>query len=90
LGAHETKVTVTSENGLHARPATEFVKLANRFKSKVEVIKDDVAVDGKSVASMLTLGAVCGTVLRIRAEGADAAQAVKRLAALAASKFGGH
>jgi phosphocarrier protein HPr len=88
LSTHEIKVTVSNEHGLHARPVTEFVQLANKFQSKVEVVKDDVSVDGKSVASMLTLGAGPGTVLRVRAEGVDAAQAVKKLVALITSRFG--
>lgn len=87
LNTHEVKVTVTNEHGLHARPVTEFVQLANRFQSKVEVVKGDLTVDGKSVAAMLTLGAGPGTVLRIRARGTDAAQAVKKLVALISSSF---
>ena len=83
--AHEAKVTVGSANGMHAQPVTQFVQLANTYKSTIRVTKDDVTVDGKSVASMLTLGATRGTELGIRAEGPDAARAVKALAELVAS-----
>jgi len=34
---------------MHARRPAEFVKLASRFKSAVEVRKDDLAVNGKSI-----------------------------------------
>ena len=84
---HETTVKVVNEHGLHARPATEFVQLANTFDADVEVAKSDAPVDGKSIASMLTLNAPCGTELRIRACGADADRAVEELARLVASGF---
>ena len=63
------------------------VKLANEFEAEISVSKNDAAVDGKSVAAMLTLYAPCGTDLRIRARGADAAKAVRQLAGLVASGF---
>jgi len=57
LNEYETRVEVVNEHGLHARPATQFTQLANRFEAEIEVFKGDMAVDGKSVVSMLTLGA---------------------------------
>ena len=84
----ETTIRLTNAHGLHARPATKFVQLASQFQSSVQVVKDGVAVDGKSVASMLTLGAEHGTQLRIRARGDDAHQAVEKLRALIADNFG--
>lgn len=78
---------VVNEHGLHARPATEFVQLANTFDAEVQVAKSDLPVDGKSIASMLTLNAPYGTELRIRARGADAHRAVRQLAGLVASGF---
>ena len=84
---HEANVTVVNEHGMHARPATRFVELANTFESDIRVSKSDGEVDGKSVLEMLTLGAPCGTTLRIRANGTDAARAVKELADLIASGF---
>ena len=85
VSIHEARVKVGSTNGMHARPATQFVLLANQYTSKVEVTKDNVTVDGKSVASMLTLGAELGAELRVRADGADAARAVQALIELVAS-----
>lgn len=79
---------VTNKHGLHARPVTQFVQLANQFDAKVEVSHGELTVDGKSVMSMLRLGAGRGTMLRIRANGRDAAQVVKRLTELIASGFG--
>jgi phosphotransferase system HPr (HPr) family protein len=84
-------ITVSNERGLHARPAMQFVDLANAFKSAVTVSKDGpdpLEVDGKSVMQMITLEATLGTVLRLRAEGEDAEVAVQKLSELFESKFG--
>ncbi len=81
-------MTIPNKHGLHARPATRFVQLANKYESNIEVIKGNLVVDGKSVTSMLTLNAVKGTSLVIRATGPDADKAVKELAALVESGFG--
>ena len=75
-------VTVSNPQGLHARPAEMFVKLANQFDARIEVFKDRECVDGKSILGMLTLFAVQGTQLSIRATGFDVPDALKALAGL--------
>ena len=79
---HESEFVVRSELGLHARPAGRFVALAARFESRITVGRGDEWVDGQSILSLLSLAAGRGVVLRIRAEGADAASAVEALGAL--------
>ncbi len=77
--------------GLHARPAMQFVDLANQFTSEVRVLKggdEPVEADGKSVMQMIVLEATQGTPLTIEANGDDADEAVKQLAELFESKFG--
>jgi len=84
-------VIVSNERGLHARPAMQFVDVANGFTSQVKVVRggeEPLEVDGKSVMQMITLEAVMGTPLRILADGEDAAAAVEKLAELFQSKFG--
>jgi phosphocarrier protein len=89
---HVTRaITICNSLGLHARPAMQFVDLANQFTSSITVHKDGAeatSVDGKSVMQMITLEASQGTALRIEAEGEDAEQAVEQLAKLVADKFG--
>jgi phosphotransferase system HPr (HPr) family protein len=80
-------VVVTNPQGLHARPADLFVKLARRYAARIEVIKDSERVDGKSILAMLTLAAVESTELVIEATGEDAEQAVAALADLFARNF---
>ena len=73
--------------GMHARPAAEFVKLASRFKSAVEVRKDDLAVNGKSIMGVMMLAAECGSSLTIKTDGEDAESAMTALLALVADGF---
>jgi phosphocarrier protein len=73
---------VASELGLHARPAGQFVALAERFESDVQVGRGDEWVDGRSVLSLLSLAAGPGTRLALRAVGVDAPEAVAALGRL--------
>ncbi len=73
------EVRVRNPEGMHARPANQFVQVANRFQSTVEIIKGDDRVDGKSILGILTLAAEEGTELKIEARGPDAESAVQSL-----------
>jgi phosphocarrier protein len=84
-------IVVSNKLGLHARPAMQFVDMANQFKSQIVVVKDGEdpgEADGKSVMQMIILAATQGTALRINAEGEDADAAVTKLAKLFEDKFG--
>ena len=85
---HQTEVTIVNKYGLHARPAAEFVKLANRYRAEVWIAKDDVEVSGKSIMGVMMLAAEYGSAVRIRAAGDDAREAVDALAALVNGRFG--
>ena len=69
------------------RPAYLFAETAAKFDSKIELIKDDIRIDGKSVLSILTLGATQGTSVSVEATGADADDAIDILEGLLASGF---
>lgn len=83
----QCNVVVTNPQGLHARPADLFVRLAGQFKAEVVVIKEDQRVNGKGIWDILTLGAQQGTQLSIEATGEDAQQAVEALARLVNGGF---
>ena len=85
---HTNQVTIVNRYGLHARPAAEFVKLANRFQSEVWIGKDDVEVSGKSIMGVMMLAAECGSAVQIRARGDDAQAAVDALVGLIQNRFG--
>jgi phosphocarrier protein HPr len=84
----EVEVVISNRQGLHARPVMRFVDLAATFRSQIRVLKNDKGVDGKSPMEMMLLEASRGTVLRLRAEGDDAHEAVAALAGLINNKFG--
>jgi phosphotransferase system HPr (HPr) family protein len=87
--SRETKICNTL--GLHARPAMQFVDVANQFASRVTVYtggEEPGEADGKSVMQMIILAATEGTPLRIEAEGEDAEKAVAKLVELVEEKFG--
>ena len=81
-------VQIANALGLHARPAAEFVKLANRFRADVWVSKDGVEVNGKSIMGVMMLAAERGSTIEIHARGDDAAEAVDALVRLVADGFG--
>jgi phosphotransferase system HPr (HPr) family protein len=72
-------VTVQGPHGLHARPATALVNLAKRFKAAIHVRHKDNVADGKSLVSLLKLGAGKNAALRIMAQGEDADAAIAAL-----------
>ena len=75
----ERKVGVVNKYGLHARPAILLVEIANRYTCKIELSNGALVVDAKSIMSVLRLAAGKGTVLRIVADGEDAAEAIEAL-----------
>jgi phosphocarrier protein len=83
----EREALIVNPLGMHARPAAEFVKIASRFQSKVDVKRDALSVNGKSIMGVMMLAAEQGSSLLIRAEGADAEQAMDALCALVAAGF---
>jgi phosphocarrier protein len=81
------ELTIPNEEGLHARPAAKFVKLANRFQSEIWVEKDDEEINGKSIMGLMMLAAGKGAVIRVSAEGDDADSALEKISALVDSGF---
>ena len=84
----ERETTIVNELGLHARPAAELVKVANQFDSHIEILKDGMAVNAKSIMGVMMLAAETGSTVILRADGPDAEAAVQALAALVNKGFG--
>ena len=78
----ERETTIGPEEGLHARPAAQFVKSAKKFDSEIVVIKGEREANAKSSLKIMSLGAKQGDEIIIRAEGDDAEEAVETLAEL--------
>jgi len=84
----ERQATIVNQEGLHARPAARIVRLASSFDCDIEISKDGVDVNGKSIMGVMMLAAEFGSAITIRADGPEAEQAVEALAQLVASGFG--
>ena len=88
LATIELEVKIVNRYGLHARPAMQFVELANNYNSKVEVSNGVLTVDAKSIMSVMRLAATQGTTLHIVVDGGDAEEAGRALKELVESGFG--
>ncbi|HXG89090.1 MAG TPA: HPr family phosphocarrier protein [Vicinamibacterales bacterium] len=82
------EVTIKNRLGLHARAAAKFVHLATRYRSHVQVSRDDRVIDGKSIMGILLLAAACGTTIHIAVDGPDEQDALTALCELVNSGFG--
>ena len=83
-------MVVVNRLGLHARAASQVVRLANQFQSAIKIERTDgsAVADAKSILSVLMLAAARGTELRATAEGADEREALDSLCELFAKGFG--
>jgi len=84
--AIERTVILGNKVGLHARPAAFFVQKAQGFQCQITLSKNDKVVNGKSILSVLTLGAEQGDQITLKADGSDAESAVDELALLLEAK----
>ena len=57
----EREATIVNQEGLHARPAAKIVRLASQFDSEIEIAKDGLDVNGKSIMGVMMLAAECGS-----------------------------
>jgi phosphocarrier protein HPr len=67
---------VTSESGIHARPATMLVQAASKFNSDINLEYNGKTVNLKSIMGVMSLGIPQGAEIKIVAEGSDAAEAI--------------
>ena len=85
----EAEVKIGNADGLHMRPAMQFVDISNQFESDITVSNNNNKVDGKSIMQMSMLAATYGTTLKIKASGVDAQQAIEALRQLVEEKLFG-
>ncbi|VAV82379.1 hypothetical protein MNBD_DELTA01-880 [hydrothermal vent metagenome] len=81
-GCIEKDFKITNRLGLHARAASRFVQISNKFDSEIFIAKDGQEVNGKSIMGILILAAACGSVVTLRADGSDAKSAIDSLGGL--------
>ena len=85
--ALEAVVEIKNADGLHMRPAMQFVDTASQFDSEISVSNSETQVDGKSIMQMSMLAATFGTKLQIKAQGPDAEDAINALKHLVEEKL---
>ena len=83
----EIEVMIKNADGLHMRPAMQFVDVASKFDSDIKVSNEDTSVDAKSIMQMTMLAATFGTKLKVRAKGSDAHEAVEAIRHLVEDKL---
>jgi phosphocarrier protein len=74
------EIAVMNKTGLHARPASEFVKEAAKFKSAITIEFKEKKINAKSILHVLSAGIAAGSTIVISADGDDEAQAIEKLA----------
>lgn len=88
---YKKTVTIINKRGLHARPGSDFVNMAAKFKSKITIRRldeDDDPVNAKSIAFVLSLGISKGVEVELAANGEDEQEAIDTLVGLINEGFG--
>jgi len=80
----QREVRITNELGLHARPAAQFVKRANSFRSEIWVVKEGRRYSAASLIDVLRANLDCGATAILEAHGVDADEALEDLEKLLA------
>lgn len=84
----EHNIVVVNKSGLHARPASNLVKAASKFKAKISIVKAEKTYDVKSILGILSAGISCGTEITLVCDGEDEVQASQSLSELIESGLG--
>ncbi|GGC82187.1 phosphocarrier protein HPr [Thalassobacillus devorans] len=75
----EKTFTITSSDGVHARPATVLVQKAGNFESDINLHYKEKAVNLKSIMGIMSLGIPSGAEVKITAQGNDEEEAIQLL-----------
>ena len=84
----EIIIKILNEQGLHARPASIFVKTASKFKSTVSILHGNEVANAKSIINIMSLGLKKGEEIKIITEGTDEKEAMEALISIIENKFG--
>jgi phosphocarrier protein HPr len=74
------EITIINEMGLHARPAAEFVRCANSFRSETWLVTSTGKFSALSLIDVMRANLSRGAVAKLEAVGPDAEETVRRLA----------
>ena len=82
------KSTLKNETGLHARPASEIVKIASKYQSTISLIANGKTINAKSILNIMAAGIKSSTEIEIQCDGADEESAMKELLQAFENNFG--
>lgn len=89
MSTASAQVEIRNAMGIHLRPASSVVQICNQYPDcEVEISKDGLTINGKSIMSVIMLAAEKGSVLDIRVTGDGSEALLKELIQLIESKFG--
>jgi len=72
-------IVVQLAQGLHARPAATFVKVATSFASEIKLVKKEKTVNGKSIMGIMAAAIGKGEEITLIADGLDEKEAIAAL-----------
>lgn len=82
-GAENRRVSkeleIRNKLGLHARPAAEFVRAVQAFRSEIVIISEGKRFDGGRLMDVMIANLDCGARFTLEAFGPDAEEAVNRI-----------
>ena len=80
-------IEIINKLGMHARAAAQFVQLASKFSSHIEIEKDSRRVNGKSIMGVMMLAASKGSEIILYADGEDELESINSLEELINNRF---
>lgn len=81
------ELEIINKLGLHARAAAKLVKLSSSFESNIDIEKEGQCVNSKSIMGVMMLAASCGSIVTLRVDGNDEAEAVEAVTDLINRRF---
>lgn len=81
-------VKITNEMGFHMRPANVFVTQMSKYKSEIELIKDEKRINGKSIMNIMAACIKCGSEITVECSGEDGQEMLDVAVELIESGFG--
>lgn len=83
----EQEFVIKNTLGLHARPANEFVKRMEKYKSSIKIFKGDEVANGRSILEILILAVAYGEKIKVIVDGEDEQQVIEEIKNLVENKF---
>jgi phosphocarrier protein HPr len=78
----EKIIEIKNETGIHARPASLIVKLAQKYQSDIMLVKNGNEYNCKSIMSILRTGAIKGDQMMLKVSGEDSEEAFHSMTSL--------